>query len=481
MEETELRERLAYLADRTSPPLQDPDDLVHTVADRLHARRRQERALGALAAVLAVIFVAVPLVVSRTGQDPDPASPAPSTAVYTTPTRGSLAQDVLFLEGVRRLPWTTGPAGADVPEPPLDTRHVVFAGESSRARWVLVAGADPRAPLPPDDDGDGRRDLDEVEAVAIAWFTGPLDAAPEEMTVYGEPRVVDADKPTAVLSPTKPYPGPTGSFAVVVAAPGDQIEASGLGEIDSDGNITRIFEPNLDVDGVHVSEGGQVDASIDRALRYRVVRGDTEFLVRPETEPAPDFVPPRIDLARLRPAPPPAPGDAAVTSAIDELISQLGLFAESIDFTVLWAGDLPTSDGGGTRVTVLAAQTEEEGGAYLTGALGRDSGGRMSAGTCGSEIRPAGTPLDDMVVVLRCGSDGDPADAATDSLVVVAPAGATTARALDDRGEQIASYPLVDGVAVVPVPPDLASVAVIGADGETVDERAPMGEVDWGD
>ena len=30
-------------------------------------------------------------------------------------------------------------------------------------------------------------------------------------------------------------------------------------------------------------------------------------------------------------------------------------------------------------------------------------------------------------------------------------------------------------------PPDLATVEVLGADGETVDERAPMGEVDFGD
>ena len=86
-----------------------------------------------------------------------------------------------------------------------------------------------------------------------------------------------------------------------------------------------------------------------------------------------------------------------------------------------------------------------------------------------------------MVVVLRCGSAYSPEGPLTDNLVVVAPPGARTARALDDRGEQIASYPLVDGVAVVPFPANLASVAVIGADGETIDERAPMGEVDWGD
>jgi hypothetical protein len=300
------------------------------------------------------------------------------------------------------------------------------------------------------------------------------------MRVYGEPRIVDADEPTAVLSPTQPYGRSARSHFIVVAAPGDQVELSPNRLIAPDGHLFRIFDRHRTVDGVVASDAGQVDASVDLALRWRVVRGGTEFSALLETEPRADFVPPAVDLARLRPAPPPAPGDAAVASAIDTLISHLGVWAHVLDLAVLWAGDLPTPPAGNARVTVLASQYEDWG-VYLAGTLGRDSGGGVSADTCGSEIRPAGTPLDEMVVVLRCGSDGDPADAATDSLVVVAPRGATTARALDGRGELIASYPLVDGVAVVPVPPGLASVAVIGGDGETVDERAPMTEVDFGD
>ncbi|TFV91710.1 hypothetical protein E4P40_05225 [Blastococcus sp. CT_GayMR20] len=479
MEETELRERLGFIATRTSPPLHDPEELTAAVVERHLARRRRERALGAVAAAVAVIVVAVPVVVSRTGQDSGPAAPAPSSAVYTTPTRGNLSDEAFFVDGVRRLPWTDGPAGADVPEPPLDTRHVVFAGESPRARWVLVAGADPRAPLPPDDDGDGRRDLDRLDSVAIAWFTGPRDAAAEDMRVYGEPRMVDADEPAAVLAHTEPYRSSRVSHWIVVGAPGDQVEDSWSRQFTPDGEIFREFGPIDTVDGVASGGAGQVDASINRALRYRVVRGGTEFTGLPETEPRPDFVPPRVDLARLRPAPPPAPGDAAVASAIDTLISHLGVWAEIFDFTVLWAGDLPTASGG-ARVTVLAAQYDDWG-VYLTGALGRDNAGQVSAGTCGSEIRPSDTPVDEMVVVLRCGSADGAENAPTDNLVVVAPAGATTARALDDRGEPIASYPLVDGVAVVPIPADLASVAVIGADGEMIDDRAPMGQVDWGD
>ena len=213
---------------------------------------------------------------------------------------------------MRRLPWTTGAARADVPEPPLDTRHVVYAGESSRARWVLVAGADPAAAPAGRRRRRTRAIWTQLDSVAIAWFTGPRDAAAEEMTLYGEPRIVDADEPTAVLSPTRPTARRGAPSSV--AAPGDQIEGSGLRWIEPDGDALRDFERMDLVDGVDVGEGygRSTHPSTWRPL-YRVVRGGTEFLVVPATEPAPDFVPPDVDLARLRPAPPPAPGDAAVT------------------------------------------------------------------------------------------------------------------------------------------------------------------------
>jgi hypothetical protein len=478
MEQTELRERLDRLAWRSAPQVRDAGDLAHDIAAGVRTRRRREWTVAALAAVLVAVLVGVPALRSKPERDVQPAAPSPG--VYSTHTRGNLAGDSDFVDAVPQLPWT-GPAGAQEIEPPLDSRHVVFAGLAGGAKWALVAGVPPGVPTPPDEDADGLPDLDRLESFAVAWFSGPSGAGAGEMTVYGEPRIVDADEPTAVLSPTKPYGGSSGSALIVVAAPGDQIEVSGVGFIGPDGDIRREFSRESMVDGVHVSEGGQVDASVDLSVRYRVVRGGTEFVGRPDTEPAPDFVPPRVDLARLRPTPPPAPGDAAVTSAIDELLSHLGLWAHVLDFTVLWAGDVPTPDGVGARLTVLGARLMDGGGSYVTGALGREFGGQLSAGTCGAETRPDSDSVDEMVAVLRCGSAYSAEGPLTDNLVVVAPPEATTARALDDRGEQIASYALVDGVAVVPIPPDLASVAVIGADGVTIDERAPMGQVDWGD
>jgi hypothetical protein len=475
MEQTELHERLHGLAGRSAPEVRDAHELTRSIAGAVRARRRREAALAAVAAVLVAVFVGVPTLRSGTEHDVQPA--APSTGIYSTHTRGNLAQDAELVDAVVRMPWI-GSAGAQELEPALNSRHVVFAGYFPGGKWALVAGAPPGVPTPPDADADGLPDLDRLDSFAIAWFSGPSDAGAEEMTIYGEPRIVDADEPTAVLSPTEPYGSSRLSRMVVVGAPGDEVETSWFGEIAPDGEIVRTFDPAPTVDGIADVGAGQVDASIDRALHYRVVRGDTEFSGLPMTEPGPDFVPPRVDLARLRPAPPPAPGDAAVASAIDTLISHQGVWAHIFDFTVLWAGDLPAPSGDRLRVTVLAAQIYDEG-VYLTGAVGRESGGQVSTGSCGSETRPADASPEDLVVVLRCGSADGSEDASTDSLVVVAPPGATTAQVWDARGERIASYPLADGVAVVPIPGNLASVSVIGADGETIDDRAPMSEVDW--
>jgi hypothetical protein len=207
------------------------------------------------------------------------------------------------------------------------------------------------------------------------------------------------------------------------------------------------------------------------------VRDGTEFPGVIVTEPRPDFVPPEVDLTRLRPAPPAAPGDAAVASAIDELLSYTGLWAHVLPYTVLWAGDLPTPDGAGARLTVLAAEFDEGGAVYLTGALGWESGGQVVSGTCGSEIRPAGTPLAEQIVVLRCQA---PTRTPTDTLVVVAPStGFPTARTVVG-GRGIDEVRLTDGVGFLPVPAGPFEVEVVDTTGGGV-RYEPMDEVDWGD
>jgi hypothetical protein len=468
MEPTELRERLHRLADRSAPPIRDTDDLVRTVADRLHDRRRKERALAAVGAVLAVVLVAVPIALSRTADDPGPAAPAHSSGVYTTPTRGGLSDDLDFVEGVRRLPWTNGPAGSDGLEAPLDSRRVVYASDVPGARWALVAGASPTA-LPPDE-GVDPADLGERTSMVIAWFTGPSGATVEEMSLYSVPRVVRPDRPTALADTV------TG-VAVIVAAPGDRIEVSRTASIDTDGTPTREYTSEDAPQGIAVVSETPVAASIDRALKYRVITGSAVFSDRADAYPNPDFTPPDVELARLRPAPSPAPGDATVVVAIDEELSRSGLVPPAVSFTELWAGDVPTTDGGSGRLTLLAAEFSG-GGVHVVAGLGWDGGGGPMTRACGSEARPAGTPLDDQVFVVRC----DPENGVpTNSLVVVAPPGTASARALDAGGGPLADYPLVDGVAVVPVPANLATVEVLDAHGETVYDDPPMGHAPLGD
>ena len=150
-----------------------------------------------------------------------------------------------------------------------------------------------------------RADLDELGSVAIAWFTGPCDAArrgderlrraPHRRRRRADRRAV-ADQPYGIRVTT----------SIVVGAPGDQVELSWFREIAPDGGIFREFEPVETVNGVAALQAGQVDASIDRTLRYRVVRGGTEFLAGRSPAAVPGFVPPRVDLTRLRPALPPA-------------------------------------------------------------------------------------------------------------------------------------------------------------------------------
>jgi len=477
MDDTELRTRLDSLASRTAPPAQNPDDLVATVAERSRAGRRRQGLLVAAAAAVVAVLVAVPAVRSELGRDTDPATPATPTGVYTTPTRGMLAGDTGFVEGLRRRPWTTRGSRGDVPQPPLDTRHVVYVTRFEGAKWALVAGAPPGVV---GDTSAAPADLDELGSVEIAWFTGPEDAVAEEMRVYGEPRIVDSDEPVALLSPTVPHDARATSFVVVVGAPGDQVEVSFMRFIGPDGEITRQYEPLQTLDGIASVSATQVDASIDRALRYRVLRNGAEFTGLPDTEPARDFVPPAIDFTRVRPAPPPAPGDAAVGVAVDELLSTLGGWASFVDFTMVWAGDLPVRDGGTARLSVVAAEVHG-GGVWVGGYLGWASGSASSAVACGSEIRPAGRPVGEQVFVVLCAPDGQADVLSKSQLVVVGPPGTASAQLLDADGRSLGSYPLDDGVALVPVPGDVATVQVRDASGEIVHDDPPMGHATLGD
>jgi hypothetical protein len=475
MEETELRERLEYIAARTAPPPQDPGGLAAAVVDRHRSARRRQ---AGLVAVLAIVLVLVPGVRYLTSAEPEPAAPpadpVETVEIFTLPTRGSLADDTEFLDGILRLPWIlqNEPPRTEIP---VEDTHVVWAGDSDAGRWALLAGVEPGAAP--------RRSSD--AALRLAWFIGPRGAAPEQMTMQLSLFDVDPELPSALWDPAS-------GATVVVAAPDDRIEVSDVPKISASGAITRTFEEVPALNGVATLFDIRSGSSAgDAALRYRVQRNGS-WTTSPPNSAIPEAAgwPPILSdgtpsptddvaITRLRDAPPAHPGDAAAPTLIADLLTRTGLAPESLTATVLWAGDLQSRGGGTVRATVMAVELPS-GAIYVGGVLGHAPRAGPSSIFCGAELRAAGTPVEELVTVVHCDPEpGRDVPADNGRLVVVAPPDAATVRTLDTEGRPVGTYQMTDGVAVVPAPENLqANVEVLDADGDTVDARAPMDHAD---
>ncbi|TFV86120.1 hypothetical protein [Blastococcus sp. CT_GayMR16] len=468
MEETELRNRLDALAERTAPPAREAADLTTSVVARHHAQRRRQ---WAVAAAVVAVLVLVPAVRALTAHEPTPAAPpSEQVDVFGGPTRGSLADDTALIDAIQRLPWIRA---GDPPDdgPSMTDLHVVWADDVETERWALVAGiVAPAPPAVPADDAP----------LAVAWFVGPRGATADQLAMQHLIRDVDRHLPTA-LTGYRTGGGVFHSTTVVVAAPEDRIEVSLRPEIAASGTVTRQFEDVPPREGVAVVF--DTHAAIgDPTLHYRVLRNGAYVTLRPDSEV--DSVPPldrdptaEVPVERLRDAPSGHPGDSAAPTIIADLLAGTGLPPDQLVATVLWAGDLPSVISETARATVMAVRLPS-GAIYVDGVLGLDGGAGPFAVHCGSELRAA-TPVERLVVVLHCSSvpPSDPPDAG-ERLIVLGPPEATTARLLDAQGQVLGSNPMVDGVAVVPMPDNLATVEVLGAGGDTLDARAPMGVAD---
>lgn len=467
MRETELRARLDTLAERMAPPAREPDELTATVVARHQVQRRRQ---WAVAAAVVAVFVLVPAVRALIGQAPHPAAPPTEQVdVFGAPTRGSLADDADLIEAIQRLPWVRA---GDPPDegPSMTDLHVVWADDVETERWALVAGIEAPAP-PAAPAGDA--------PLAVAWFVGPRGATAEQLAMQHLIRDVDRQLPTA-LTEYRTGDGVFHSTTVVVAAPEDRIEVSVRPEIAASGTVTRDFEESPPRDGVAIVLDTH-SAIGDPTLRYRVLRDGSYVTLRPDSEM--DSVP-RLDrdpatevpVERLRDAPP-HPGDMAARTFIAGVLAGTGLPPDQLVATVLWAGDLPSVVSDTARATVMAVRLPS-GALYVGGVLGQANLEGPFGVLCGSELRtPA--PVEQLVVVLHCSSapPADPPDV-SERLIVVGPPEAITARVLDVQGQVLGSHPMVDGVAVVPMPDDLGTVEVLDAGGNILDTRAPMGVAD---
>ena len=471
MEPTELSERLQRLADRTAPPSRE--DLAGIVAVRHRTERRQRLVTGLVAAGVAAVVVAVPLLGDRaptvTAAPLHPAGPsaglpdvAPGADVLSGPTRGSLAGDTAFVEAVRRLSWTEAD-NPDVPtaeaDPPLESRHVVFAGDVPGGRWALVAGQDTAG----------------ARGSAVLWFVGPAGAAPDRL----QPAMLSAGLEPG--SPVALTDAGTGTL-VVVAAPGDEVEVSQGPDVAADGTVSRTWEAADAPDGVAVVALPPAARTYDEGLRYRVTRGGTEVV----TALPPGFrasvagyTPPAISITWPGGPPDDRAADRVLTEIADEVLTRTGLSQDDVPFTVVWGGDLPAPDDRVVHVHLLTA-TLPSGATYTEARLSRETGGRVVAGAwCGSQLRPAGPPPAGQTFAVRCDvTDGDAGSGEVSSLVVVAPAPAVQARVVGPDGRILAEVALSGGAAVVPAPDGAAGVRTLDASGDVLDEQPLMGFVD---
>jgi hypothetical protein len=492
--EDELRDRLRELAGRAGRPSADGPALARRIARDSAERRRSRRNVLAGVGSVILLAIAVPQLVDGGAQDALPASgpvSAPASRIdggasaapqngdtFGGPTRGSLAGDRAFVDAVRALPWTLEPPPSaeddpprGLPDPPVETRSVVFAGEVSGERWALVVGR--FADVPPDAEGLPGPDAGPVLLVA-AWFTGPGAAGPEAMQLSSGPSAIARDWPLAVTDPR------TGAL-VVVASPGDVVEVSERPEISADGSTTRAWQEVETVDGVAITRVSPSHRAYDASTSYRVLRnGRTVARDMPWSFPSSEPFPPvPVQFPRGRPS---ALGEQAAGFAAEHILAELGLSPDQVEITAQWVGSVPAGDGGQAAVVTV---TLPNGAVVVEGQvlLPELPGGARTGAFCGHAILPAGPPASRRVQAMACEvvdyTTGAPMST---SLVVVGPPEVALLRTYDDDRRFLTEHEAVDGVLVAPMPLGTDTVESVTAGGVILGRVELLGHAaDFGD
>lgn len=488
--ESQLRETLHRAADEVGSA--EPGTAVRAEGMRLLAHRRSRRRTAVLSAGLAAVLVAVlvPVGLSLLGPGADRAVTPPSVPeadIFGVPTRGSLAADPDFLEALRELPWTmpdlpVGPDDPPVPDPPIETRRVVFAGDVAAGRWALVVGQNTAQPTGEAADPDLQTDLGSISDLAALWFVGPPGATPEQMQMVSVPRGISADQPASL------YNGATGAL-VVIAAPGDVIEISTRPEVAADGSVTRNYVDAGDPDGVAVAivepnpYNGMpaVQYRVNRAGRLVAEQGPDGYNDPYGTGIAPtaqlDYL--RVPLAVFSEGP---PTDREQQVAA-EILGEYGLAADQVELRVHYVGPLPGPSGAPAELIVLTATLPS--GAVLTRAAYTEQlvapGGPAAdlayygGSWCANDLSAAGVPAAQRVLAIRCdvgvrGGEGQTPETES-TLVVIAPADLFGLTALAEGSGDRGPLALADsGIGMVPFPEGARTVVIQAADGSVLDE-----------
>jgi hypothetical protein len=403
--------------------------------------------VAAVGLVVALVAVAVPVLSGEEGAPDQQAAAPPPPAPPDWPVRGSLADDRTAVEAVRQLPWSDGASPPAVPD-----REVLFLGDVAGGRWALVVGRT----------GD---------QVAGQWFTGPAGADPAALGADGTVQPV-----AGVASVTHTS---TGGTAVVLAAPGTRIEVSPGVVAGTDGTVRRDFAEVLTADGVATVPVGE-SGPYGSGVLYRVLRGDE--VVGEGALPVPSgtvgVLDPPVLTSRDPAGEPPVP--EAVDHALGSVLAQTGLREEDVRLHLLWSGPVPW-DGGdpGDPLDAVVLAVTLPGGAVAVSVAWADTGpsGAGSAGSCGAQVHPAGTPLDGLAIAAECpfptrGFAREPV------LVVYAAPPGGRIQVVDTRGVPVVSLDGGSGAATVTPAPGWG-VLRVERPGAPVTEQAvvPLGDV----
>ncbi|SDG09983.1 hypothetical protein SAMN05660662_0333 [Blastococcus aurantiacus] len=453
-----LRTELRAWADEVAPD--SSRDLSAAGLTDLRRRRLRHRAelLAAAAAVVAVLLGAQAGASHLfDGSDRSTAGPssAPAVDVLGLPARGPLVGDPAAVDALVRLPWSSdsAPAGRDpvlsgIPDPPLESRRVLWAGDSpSGLRLAVVAGQNNAQPV--ERDPDLQTDLGALGSTAVAVFAGPAGTPIDQLRLAGVPRGRMDGRPIAVRDAS------TGT-ALVLAAPGDWIEIADRPEYAADGTETWDYRPVDAPDGAAL-----LTTDHGYAMRYRIERdggtvaadeGFDTFSSDSSGAGDRDRIQAGVTVRTLRP-PVGDPAELAFDAA--DLVMRSGLPPEQVDVVVPWTGIAPSRDGVPTTVTLTTATLPSTAVLVSCTVLRPLEDGGFGGSSCSDDLYTTvlpggGTDIAERTFAFRCTTHDmtGSGDSELTSLVVVAPVGATTARLHDATGTVLDEVPLVDGVLV---------------------------------
>jgi hypothetical protein len=464
LSDLDLEAQLRGLRARADEVPPAPADLAERVRNRHRALRRRELGLAAAAIAAVLVVVGVPVLDSTFSADGERTSTAaPSSAqrqptLAELPTRGSLAGDQDWLRGVRQLSWRTLadqlglPAGApELPDPPVDTRTVAYAGDVPGGRVALV--------------------VSQAGSPSHAWFTGPTGADPAEMTLAMLPGQSLLRQPLALVTTTDTVSGD--ATLVVASWPGDEVDRLTSRTVSASGVTTEHWTPVAMADGagvVALGRPGVLQAGPDLRLR-RPGRLTAPF--QPDValfDGQERIAPPRVEVADPRGL------RGSVTEedlqrAVDVVTGFYVARAEDLAPTLLAGGPVPGDPG---RSTVLVGFTFPSGAtaASLVTVWGPSveiiAGTGWSSSAVMTDAAPAGTPLLDQVFAVP----------APNSLTVSGPASGVLAEVQGPDGRPVAQFPLTAGAgsASLAVALSGATVRILDAGGAVVAE-SPISDI----